>query len=667
MPEGRRAHLDGLRTVAVYLVILFHGGLARYRGGHIGVDVFFVLSGYLVTGVLLRDLARSAGGGRIRFGRFYARRARRLLPAAIVCLLATAVAYAAFAPTADLLAAVDGFRAAAVYLTNWYLISNATGYFATDTTHSPILHFWSLAVEEQFYLVWPLLFTGIVALARRAGRHRWNVVRAVVAALAAASAVELFLIRGTRPDHAYYGTDVRAYQLLAGALLALTPVVIARARRLGRVNDVIAIGALVGLVGLTVTGTRTGPIARGYATTVLTVALLVALESGAAGLGRRILAWRPVVYLGSISYGTYLWHWPVIVIASLVGDFDAVELTVLSIVLGTALAALSNEIVEQPIRTARRLDRIAWPVAAVGLSMSLLTGFVVLPGILDRTQDGRSSSTAAPDVEGFTPVPASFSYKEVEAAGFGEHTNCDGGDPQDCILVRGTGPHIALVGDSNSVMWVAAFRKVAEANDLTFSHLGRSGCRWQDGLFALSRQAPEDIAKCERNHRFVYDRAIPELQPDLIVMTNSAELEPPSSRRPAGPVADDIERTTTASLERLSDEGREVLVIESKPFPTGEMVNPLACLADATFVEECRFVTASQPSWIEKLERDLADRLPGVATADLDRLGCPFLPICDPIIDGIPVFWDARHYTPAFVRTLAPALAAFLREQGYIE
>jgi peptidoglycan/LPS O-acetylase OafA/YrhL len=664
---GHRPPLDGLRAVAVYLVVAFHAGIPRFAGGHIGVDVFFVLSGYLVTGVLLRDLASGDGGRRIRLGRFYARRARRLLPAAIVCLLITAVAFATFATTAEVLASERGFRFASLYLTNWYLIDSSTGYFATDTAHSPILHFWSLAVEEQFYLVWPLAFGGIAAAARAAGRHRWNVVRLVVGLLAAASAIWLFVLRGTDPIHAYYGTDVRAYQLLAGSLLALTPSLIAGARRLGRLNDLLAAGSIGGLVLISVVPGAMGPIARGYATTVITVVLILSLETGSARLPSRVLGSRSIAFLGAISYGTYLWHWPVVVIAGLVGEFTPIQLFVLSALLGTALAALSYELLEQPIRQARGLDRHTWPVAVAGLAASIVVGLVALPLITSPDERGGGRSEAAVSSAGFTPVPASFDYAAVQEARFTQVPPCFDKTPEACIRVRGSGAHIAMLGDSNSMMWVDAFRAIAEENDLTLSVLSQSGCRWQDGLYAASQKLPADIERCDRVHRFAYDEALPALRPDLLVVTNSAELEPVSTKQPDDPLARQIEQTTTDSLQRLSDQGINVLIVESKPLPTGGTQDPSGCLADAEFVEACRFTTLAEPSWIEALQRDLADRLPGVTAGDFDRISCPFSPICDPIIDDIAVYWDNKHVTPPFARHVAPQIEAYLRENGLVE
>src|SRR6202040_3664142 len=153
-----RPHLDGLRAVAVYLVVLFHAGSSLFPGGYIGVDVFFVLSGFLVTQLLLRDINAR---GSVRFGRFYARRFRRLLPAAFVALVVTAIVYSAIASPVEMASAVGSFKAAFLYSTNWYFIHQATGYFGANLATNPVLPFWSLAVEEQFYLLWPLILGGV--------------------------------------------------------------------------------------------------------------------------------------------------------------------------------------------------------------------------------------------------------------------------------------------------------------------------------------------------------------------------------------------------------------------------------------------------------------------------------------------------------------------------
>src|SRR5690348_6773637 len=223
-----RPQLDGLRAVAVYLVVAYHAGIHGFSGGFIGVDLFFVLSGYLVTQLLLRDFRHSE---RIGFRRFYARRIRRLLPAAFAALLVTAVVYTAVASPAEVLSARGGLRSAFLYVANWHFIAQSNNYFAADVNSNPVVHFWSLSVEEQFYLCWPLLLTGLYLLARRAGEYRWKIVRIVIACGFLASLVAALHLSTVNLNRAYYGTDTRAYELLAGALLAMTPRVVRTAKR----------------------------------------------------------------------------------------------------------------------------------------------------------------------------------------------------------------------------------------------------------------------------------------------------------------------------------------------------------------------------------------------------------------------------------------------------
>ena len=271
-----RPYLDGLRTVAVYLVVAFHAGLGLFSGGFIGVDIFFVLSGFLVTRILMRDLASL---GRIRWRQFYSRRVRRILPAALVALVVTALVYSIVASPAEMLDALGGFRAAFFYVANWFFIHQSTDYFAANVNSNPVLHFWSLAVEEQFYLVWPLLLGGLYVATRRAGRRRWWVVRAVVVVAAAASASAALHLGSTNIDRAYYGTDTRAYELLAGAVLALTPQLLRlgpRSRTLARWISVLTLG---GLLVLATSVFDMSPITRGVLVAGLAPVLIIALEN----------------------------------------------------------------------------------------------------------------------------------------------------------------------------------------------------------------------------------------------------------------------------------------------------------------------------------------------------------------------------------------------------
>src|SRR6476469_5526129 len=208
--EHYRPQLDGVRTLAVYLVVAFHAGLVRFDGGFIGVDVFFVLSGYLVTSLLTRDVAAF---GAVRLGQFYSRRIRRLLPAAVVNLTVTAIVFAAIASPWEATNAIGAVRAAALYVANWYFIGQSADYFARNITASPVIHYWSLSVEEQFYILWPLLLSGLVLAGRRLLWTRGRLVQAGVVVIGLASLVTALALARTDPNRAYLATYTRAYQL----------------------------------------------------------------------------------------------------------------------------------------------------------------------------------------------------------------------------------------------------------------------------------------------------------------------------------------------------------------------------------------------------------------------------------------------------------------------
>ena len=343
-----RPHLDGLRAVAVYLVVFYHAGSAPFSGGFVGVDVFFVLSGFLVTQLLLRDIARR---GSIQLGRFYARRFRRLLPAAFVTLVISALVYSAIGSPLDVANSVGSFKAAFLYSTNWYFIHQSKQYFGANIATNPIQHFWSLAVEEQFYLIWPLALGGAFALTRRLDEAaRFRLIRIAVAVAALVSVAWALSLRTTDLNRAYYGTDARAYELLGGALLALVPALADGARRFRASMRAATTASIAVLLILASSLLDVDAIVRGIGVTITTCVLLVAIEVADGGLVKRALSTRPIVYLGKISYGTYLWHWIVILVLTQVFRISTIATIAIASLVATSIASLSFEMLEQPVR-----------------------------------------------------------------------------------------------------------------------------------------------------------------------------------------------------------------------------------------------------------------------------------------------------------------------------
>jgi peptidoglycan/LPS O-acetylase OafA/YrhL len=650
-----RAHLDGLRAVAVYLVVAFHAGLGAFTGGFIGVDVFFVLSGYLVTGILLRHLV---GSGRVNFREFYSRRFRRILPAACAALVATALVYAIVATPVETRDVLGGFKAAFLYVANWYFIRQSVNYFAADINQSPVLHFWSLAVEEQFYLVWPLLFGAIFLATRRMGRFSWWALRGIVAAMALASAIAAWHIAATNLNRAYYGTDTRAYQLLCGALLALTPQLMRLARRYVGVAHVVGPLALIALGGLVLVGSSlfdTGPIARGFLAVALSAVLIVALENRRMGPTARVLSSGPMAYLGRVSYATYLWHWPIIVIATHSRSVAPVPLFIVTAVLSTGLAMLSFHLVEHPLRASRWLDRYKTAVIGSGLAISVVAGVLVVPAILIR---GSGSLYGASGVV----LDWSAASKDIPPL-----PDCLHRPVSSCTVVQGPGKRILLVGDSTARMWIPTFTVIARERAMSLSVASFPNCPWQRGL--QYERADTFTELCRKHQQDWYDRVIPQLAPDIVVLVHLAFDDSVRSQNLIAPDGHDlprsavdyeseITRAATSSLQALRAHKRKIVILEPIPIAPIQF-NPLSCISNGGPLSQCAYRAGPSPTPLERFYRSVADGKV-VVSLDADRLVCPRLPICDPVLDGMIVKRDGPHLTATFARSLAPELTALL-------
>ncbi len=676
--EGYRPHLDGLRAVAVYLVVLFHAGAARFSGGFIGVDVFFVLSGYLVTQLLMRDLASR---GAIRFGRFYARRMRRLLPAAFATLVITAIVYSAVASPTETSSAVNAFKASFLYVANWFFIRRSTGYFSTDVNALPVVHFWSLAVEEQFYLLWPILLGSLFALTRRFGRRAHRAMQVAVGGGALASMVWALSLAGSHLDRAYYGTDTRAYELLAGAFVALTPGLVRRATRYQGLA-LAAVGATAVLLLLSTSFIHINAVQRGVVTTITTVALIIAIEAARGGPVNRVLSSPTAVYLGQISYGTYLWHWPVIVVALALTNRTISPLSTFAIsaLMGTGLASLSYQALERPIRRQQFLNRVNPAVIAVGLTVSLVSALVIIPYVFDRPYHplGTARGAAQP---GSTPIPdLDFKRAKSDKGGqlqdvkFLDTWNCLGKPPSTCTIVKGGGQHILVIGDSHAWMMYPTFAKIAQNANLTLSTAATGGCPWQRDLYD-THKLPADPKRAQRCLAFktdLYNRVIPRLKPDVIIAIETNYRTPTLYNRKNRPVraagpADNlrqIKTDTARSVKLLEASAKKVVVVD--PVPVAPFTDdPFVCLTKSQFLEQCRFTAGNEAASLVTIFHGLVDdtRVYGM---NWDRLVCPALPTCDPVIHGLIVRWDEGHLTPKFALTLVGPVTAELRRAGLI-
>jgi peptidoglycan/LPS O-acetylase OafA/YrhL len=638
--------LDGIRAVAVLAVVGYHLGWGFIGGGFLGVDAFFVLSGYLITRLLVAEWSLH---DRISLSGFYARRALRLLPALFLVLAAVAVYWELRTPSDQLSGLRGDALASLFYVSNWRFIATGQSYFAQFATPSPLLHLWSLAIEEQFYLIWPLI---VIASMKVARGSRWVLVTVCAVGIVTSGALMAALFDPVDASRAYYGTDARVHALLVGALFALVPVASALGRwfssRWCRVlGGVAAAGVLLAIL------TASDDIAAYYRGGSLLYAVLVGLVivtvvgSATAGLAR-LLSIAPMLWIGIRSYGIYLWHWPVIVYMTAARTgLEGLTLDAARIAVTFGAAALSYTFVERPIR----MRRWARPVRRVVLP----TAFVAVAGLIVVSTAG---ATAPPDFLAGKPgevqtTPSSAVQPDPGAA---TSTTVPG-----AVGFTPGGEHVQLLGDS-----VAASIKTRLGDALGQSGIAMSattipGCGNVEGFVLRNsgEQVPWAVA-CDKAVRGAEPDLVAQAKPDAIVWLNTWDafdrtLDGAKVR--AG--TPDGDRALLAALDRsvtrLAIDGRRVLFVIAPTPTTGD--EPSEWPSDPG-----RFLG------LERVMRTYAAAHPDRASVvNLAALVCPNGPPCPQEVDGVRLRpLDGWHFDDAgahwVAQRLAPLIERCLRE-----
>ena len=627
---GYKPALDGVRAVAVLSVMAYHFGASWMPGGFLGVDMFFVLSGYLITSLLLVEWD---GTKRIDLVAFWARRARRLLPALLLVLAAIAL-WAMLAARSDRLGAIRADSLWTLfYGANWHFIAAGESYFDLFSEASPLRHAWSLAIEEQFYLVWPFVTFACLRLAR--GRH-WLLGAVCVVGTALSVFVLTQVYESGDPSRAYYGTDARASQLLVGALLAIvllrwTPTSVGERRAVGVAGALGAVFCLWAFV--TVHDTSSWLYQGGFLGFALaTAALITLVVAPQRSWLRAALVPAPVRWIGAISYGLYLWHWPVaIAISESRTSLSGWSLALARVIATFGLAALSYYLVELPVRRGRRLHgpvaRLAAPVlgAATALFIVIATaGATAPPSFLVTDSDRVVRSDPAP-VPTVPPQP----------------------QESDVGMSR-----ILVLGDSVADTVDDALQAVAGARGVTVSSLTRPGCGmttavplWDDG-----REIQWGSA-CADGTAEYQSGAVRDTTPDTVIWLSTWET---SDQIFDGTVArfgtPEGDAALLTELEeawaRITSGGaRLVLVAVPTPATDGE-VSPLR----ADEGDRRRHLTA--------LFRRFAALHPdSVAVADLASIVCPDGDPCSGTVEGVKLRpRDGNHFEGDGPAWVAPRL-----------
>jgi peptidoglycan/LPS O-acetylase OafA/YrhL len=625
-----RRDVEGLRAVAVLLVVLYHCGVPFLPGGYAGVDVFFVISGYLITGLLVRERSTT---GRIALGSFYARRIRRLLPAAMLVIAATVAAAYRFLP--PLRAPQVAFDALATigYGLNYRLALAGVDYLQADAPPSPLQHFWSLAVEEQFYLVWPLLL--IVC---------WQWRKPMLVFVTVASLGLSVWQTAANPTWAYFGLHTRAWELGAGALIAVFG-----GRRLPRFVTVIGLVAIL-LAAVLFTDRTAFP---GFAA-------LVPVAGAAAVLLAESSVLDPLRWLGRISYSWYLWHWPFLVFGG-AHRWAAVA--------GSLIAAVGTYyLVENPIRRTKSGTR---RTLAVGLIATMIAGFIYA-GVGLLPVAGDSSYAAASltvlrtsDLSAAVPVVPENLVPELERAtsdqprlyrdgcssGFTDATirkPCVYGSPASATTV-------VLFGDSHAGAWFPAVEAVAAQRGWKLVVVTKSACSAASVLIYQDK-LHRPFEECTRWRESAWGY-IASLHPAIVVMSSAAAG---GDLVGATGAADQVWTDGWArSTDQLARTGARLYLLEDTPYQRQDVpeclsahrAEPAACAVDRA---------DALPNLTRRRMIDDALRSRCVTTIDPTPWFCTTT-TCPVIVGNVLVYRDASHVTATYSRLLAPLLAPYLK------
>ncbi|MCG6493741.1 acyltransferase [Kitasatospora sp. A2-31] len=655
-----RPDIEGLRGVAVLAVLAFHAAVPGFTGGYVGVDVFFVVSGFLITGLLL---ARPIG-----LRDFAARRARRILPAAAVVLVATALAGGALL---DPLRGTDLARdliAAAGQFANWRFVGQQTDYLAAERDPSPLQHFWSLGVENQYYLLWGVLLLGLARFLT--GRRRTAAIALATAAIGAASLVLCVRWTAGSAPLGYFSTASRLWEFAAGAGAALLGSAVAGggARRTGPVGR--SLGAALRLVGWAGAAAVVVAVFRYDRDTPFpgTAALLPVLGTaavllagpahralGVADVGR-LLAVRPLRAAGRLSYAWYLWHWPVLTIAQ--ARYGPLPWTTLvALTAAAALPAwLTLRLVEQPLRYGSSpAPGRGLAVGASALVIPLIAGLTLGGGTVRALGSADAPvvvpagavdgpSLLAPGIRVPDLTPSLARAREDFPPGKGCEIPLGADTSPRCLFGDRNSPdRIVLLGDSHAGQWISAALTLAEQRHWALEVLVKPGCPLAT-LTVRNNVLGRTFEECDRWRENTLTRLATGPRPKLVLMAGLNRYGSQEER------ADGWART----LDRLAATGAPLAYLGDTPMPGKDV--PTCLAASDGRSDACFFPRESAFERDPLIEGGLAERY-RVRVLDLGPLLCPGTgPDCPAVLEGVVLYRDTGHITDTLARVLAPRL-----------
>jgi peptidoglycan/LPS O-acetylase OafA/YrhL len=642
--RDRRPALDGLRAAAVAAVVLYHLNVPWLPGGFLGVDLFFVLSGYLITGLLLKSAER----GPIDLAAFWVRRARRLLPALVLMLGVVTVAIRLWEPALLWRSRQGDVFAALFYYANWHEILTPHSYFNDTAAASPLRHMWSLAVEEQWYLLWPLVLVAVIRL-----RLRRAVVVTVLSIATAASAVAMVVLyHPVDPLRAYAGTDARAQQLLIGALL-----VILMRRYPGGATWAFRLGpaaVAAGIVLFVAVWDAGDFYYRGGATLVaLAFALLIwCVERAPDARLARLLAVWPVRGLGRISYGVYLWHLPAIAFAPHLLPSVPAPIAAVGLTLGASI--LSYRLIERPVREGR--PRFACRTA--GMFVTTATAAVAACAVLAATVTARPTGRQAEQL-----AAAEGGARTGKSAGGTLAAVCPDSTSL-CERARArTGRRtVAVIGDSIARSLDPGIEDLAGRNGWGYVLAAHDGC----GLTGMVNVDPASgrpkpfMQQCAEETPGRVTELLAEYRPGLVIAYSRWELVAHLSPRgkvvapPSDQWAIDVRSGLRAFAQTVVRSGAQLALVAVLPLAPADP----ACLTRPDS-RACGAAPDQLTIAVNRIYAQVRDEVPGVTLVTLQDALCPG-DRCHPIVDGLLVRFDGLQFSADgarwFARRLEPLL-----------
>ncbi len=682
--SGRRFRpdIEGLRAIAIVAVLLCHAGVPFLAGGYVGVDVFFVISGFLITGLLIRELE---GTGTISLRDFYARRAKRLLPLSAVLLATVGVlSMILLSPLRNTEVAGD-IIASALYVANWHFAAQSVDYFAQGLEPSPVLHLWSLAIEEQFYVVWPGLMLAVTWFWRRRGRSVRPALWVALIAILVGSLVYGIVLTDDKPAFAYFSTFARAWELGLGAALALIGTVRlprAAAAAFGWAGVAAIVYASFAFTGdTTFPGTAALVPTLGAAALILSGTALAATPRGVTGIragAGYVLSLAPVRYIGRISYSWYLWHWPFIVFAAAIwGPRLSVAAGLAAVAVSWVPTQLTHMLIEDPVRRAPALRRLPNRAIALGLACTAVALAVGI-GLRDSQPTVRLAKLG--DVPGAAalvdqPVPQETAtalrpspLKARADRGRSYYEGCmvgiEGTNSNKCLYGNPTGERtLILFGDSHAMQYFPAVEELAEIHGWRLIVLTKAECPPEE-VEVKSMVEDREYSQCDQWRQEALKRIEGGGEAVTVVMSGDTEYSPygPNGEELNGnEAAEAMEAGYLRTLRRIEAAGPHTVVVRDNPTSSEDV--PSCVSEDIQHLGRCAFPRRRE--WDREYDVRAAEA--SAETHLVDFIGdiCPG-EVCRAVIGNALVYRDKDHLTATFARTLEPMLESDFREDGLL-